>query len=94
MDNDVWCWYISPYKYVQEAVRNCQKYFKDNLSDEYEFIANAPNPFLFGYEPCMDVSTLLLPDEASYFRPLLVCQLMYMVITCLLYTKTPSLSPR
>ena len=28
MSNDVWCWSISPSKYVQEAVRNCQKYLK------------------------------------------------------------------
>ena len=62
MDNDVWCWSISPSKYVQEAVRNCQKYLKDNLSDEYDLIANAPNPFPLGYEPCMNVSPLLSPD--------------------------------
>ena len=35
MDNDVLCWSISPSKYVQEAVRNCQNYLKENLSDEY-----------------------------------------------------------
>ena len=67
MDNDVWCWSISPSKYVQEAVRNCKKYFKDNLSEECELISNAPNPFPLGYEPCMYVSPLLFPDEASYF---------------------------
>ena len=45
MDHDVWCWYISPSKYVQEAVRNFQNHLKENLSDEYELISNAPNPF-------------------------------------------------
>ena len=34
-------------------------------------IANAPNPFPLGYEPCMDVSPLLLPDEASYFQTII-----------------------
>ena len=68
MDNDAWCWSISPSKYFQEAVRNCQNYLKENLSDEYELIANAPNPYLLGYEPCMDVSPLLSPAEASYFQ--------------------------
>ena len=72
MDNDVWCWSISPSKYVQEALRNCQKYLKENLSDEYEFIANAPNPFPLGYEPCMDVSQWLSPDKASYFHTIIV----------------------
>ena len=38
------------------------------MSDEYELIANAPNPFPLGYEPCMDVYPLLSPDEASYFQ--------------------------
>ena len=71
MYNDVWCWYISPSKYVQEAVRNCQNYLKENLSDDYELIANAPNPFLLGYEPCMDVSPLVSPDEASYFQTII-----------------------
>ena len=70
-DNDVWCWSIIPYKYFQEAVRNCQKYLKDNLSNDYELIANAPNPFPLGYEPCMDVSPLLSPDEASYFQTII-----------------------
>ena len=68
MDNDVWCWSIIPSKYVQETVRNCRNYLKENLSDEYELIANAPNPFPLGYETCMDVSPLLSPDETSYFQ--------------------------
>ena len=52
-------------------MRNCQKYLKENLSDEYELIANAPNPFPLGYEPCIDVSPLLSPDEASYFQTII-----------------------
>ena len=52
-------------------MRNCQEYLKENLSDWYELIANAPNPFPLGYEPCMDVSTLLSPDEASYFHTII-----------------------
>ena len=71
MDKNVWCWSISPSKYVQEAVRNCQNYLKDNLSDDYELIANATYPFPLGYEPCMDVSQLLSPDEASYFQTII-----------------------
>ena len=71
MDNDVWCWSISPFKYVQEAVHNFQKYLKKNLSDDYGFIANTRNPFLLGYEPCRDVSPLLSPAEASYFQTII-----------------------
>ena len=41
------------------------------MSDDYDLISNAPNPFTFGYEPCMDVSPLLSPDEASYFQTII-----------------------
>ena len=71
MDNNVWCWSISPSKYAQEVVRNCQKYLKENLSDEYELIANAPNTFPLVYEPCLNVSSLLFPDEAYYFQTII-----------------------
>ena len=71
MDGDVLCWSIIPSKYVQEAVCICQNYLKENLSDDYELIDNVPNPFLLGYEPCMDVYPLLSPDEASYFRTII-----------------------
>ena len=40
MDNDVWCWSIIPSKYVQEAVRICQNYLKENLSDGYELMTS------------------------------------------------------
>ena len=49
-------------------MHNCQNYLKEKFSDEYELIANAPNPFTLGYEPCMDVSPFLSPDEVSYFH--------------------------
>ena len=52
-------------------MHNCQKYLDENLSDEYELIANAPNPFPLGYEACMDVSPLLSPDEAFYFQTII-----------------------
>ena len=71
MDNNVWCLSISPSKYVHEAIRNFQNYLKEKFSDEYEYIANVPNPFPLGYEPCMDLSPLLSPDEASYFQTII-----------------------
>ena len=71
MDNHVWCWSINPSKYVQEAVRNFKKYLKENLSDDYELITNALNPFPLGYETCMNFSTLLSLVEASYFQTII-----------------------
>ena len=51
ISNYVWCWSLSPSKYVQEAVQNCQNHLKENYSGEYELIANAHNPFPLGYKP-------------------------------------------
>ena len=71
MSNDVWCWYLSLSKYVQEAVQNCQNNLKENYSGEYELIANAPNSFPLGDEPDMDVSLFLSPEEASYYHTII-----------------------
>ena len=73
LENDVLAWSVSPSKYVQEAVRNCQSYCKENFPKDSNFhlIKHAPNPFPLGYEPSMDVSRLLTPDEASYFQTII-----------------------
>ena len=69
--NDAWCWSLSPSKYVQEAVQNCQNHLKDIHSGEYELIDNSPNPFPLVYKPEMDVSPLLLPDKAYYYQTII-----------------------
>ena len=71
MDNNVWCWSLSPSKYVQEAVRNCDVHLKRNFDGQYALKGKAPNPFEVGYEPEMDVSPELPPDEASYFQSII-----------------------
>ena len=35
MPSGVYAWGISPSKYVQEAVRNCEDYLKKNYPDDY-----------------------------------------------------------
>ena len=37
LENDVMCWSVSPSKYVQEAVRNCQSYLKANFPEDSDF---------------------------------------------------------
>jgi hypothetical protein len=64
--NDVVAWSISPSKYVQEAVRNCENHVKENFSVDFQLLKYAPNPFSINYEPEIDVSRELTPDEASY----------------------------
>ena len=71
MPNGVWCYGISPSKCVQEAVRNCKIYLKEKFPDEYELTSNAPNPFPMGYEPSMDTSALLEPEQASHYQTII-----------------------
>ena len=44
---------------------------KENLLIDFELLKYAPNPFPIGYEPEMDVSRELNPDEASYFQTII-----------------------
>ena len=50
LPNGVWCWTLSPSKYVQEAVRNCEVHLKENYDNKYGLIKNAPNPFAIEYD--------------------------------------------
>ena len=69
--NDVVAWSISPSKYVQEAVRNCENHVKENFSVDFQLLKYAPNPFPINYEPEIDVSRELTPDEASYYQTII-----------------------
>ena len=62
---------VSPSKYVQEAVRNCEDYLKKNYPDDYELTKYAPNPFPMEYEPSMDTSALLVTEQASYYQSII-----------------------
>ena len=48
LTNGTWCWSLSPYKYVQEALRNCDQALRDTYGGTYKFPNNNPNPFLMG----------------------------------------------
>ncbi len=63
-------WGISPAKYVQSAVANCEKYVEETLGAPYTMYKKAENPFMTDYKPAEDVSPELGPDEASYFMQL------------------------
>ena len=71
MGNGNKAWRISPSKYVQEAVHNCENYLKERFPADHELIKNVPNPFPLGYKPNMDTSPELLPEEALYFQTLI-----------------------
>ena len=68
LENNIWCWGISPSKYVKEAVRNCEEHLKTHFRGKYGIVKSAPNPFVMGYEPAMDISTECDVEEATYFQ--------------------------
>ena len=46
----VWCWTMSPSKYVREAVKNCDTHLEKNFDGQHSLPKSAPNPFPYGYE--------------------------------------------
>jgi hypothetical protein len=67
LPNGVVAWGMSPSKYIQEAVQNCE----DHLHKRYDgrkLAKKATNPYVAGYEPELDVSELLGPEDATYYQ--------------------------
>ena len=64
--NGVWCWTLSPSKYVQEAFKNCETFLKINFDGKYYLPKMAPNPFMGGYRPETDMIDTLDPEYYSY----------------------------
>ena len=60
--NGVWCWIMSPSKYVQEAVSNCNTHLKEKCGGKYFLVKDATNPFAYHYEPEVDLSDTLHPE--------------------------------
>ena len=69
--NGVMAWTLSPSKYVREAVNNCVSHLNENFDGRYSLPKQAPNPFTLTYDPDMDVSTPLDPEQATYFQSLI-----------------------
>jgi hypothetical protein len=71
LSNGVTAWALSPSKYVNQAVRNCETHLKDHYDGHYSLPKRADNPFSMSYEPELDDSTPLDPDTASYFQSII-----------------------
>ena len=67
LSNGTWCWTLSPSKYVQEAVKNCEQALKD-LDRNYKLTEHAPNPFPMGYKPELDTLLALRSEELAAYR--------------------------
>ena len=69
--NGIWCWTMSPSKYVREAVKNCDAHLKKNFDGRHSLPKKAPNPFLYRYEAKSDTSPALDPERASYYQSII-----------------------
>ncbi len=80
MSNGVYAWGMSPAKYIKEAVSNCEKHLKTNYDGQYAMPTHAANPFVMGYEPKIDETPALDPDQASYVQSIIgVMRWMYKI---------------
>ena len=69
--NGTWYWSMIPFKYIQEAVQNCEQALRDTYGGPYKFPKKTHNPFPMGYKPETDLTTPLSPELASYYKSLI-----------------------
>ena len=62
MPNGIYTWGMSPSKYVNQAVKNCQTYLSAKLNDKYKIPTRADNPFPTNYCPDTDATEPLDPE--------------------------------
>ena len=67
MNKGVTAWAISPSKYVDEAVNNCEKWIWEN-PPEQKHSSRATNPFPTDYDPDLDTTNELDEDQATYYQ--------------------------
>jgi hypothetical protein len=66
MPNGVVAWCNSSHRYVQEAIRNTEKYIQENGAKMLR--KKTPSPMETNYRPELDVSPLLGPEKANYYQ--------------------------
>jgi hypothetical protein len=71
LPNGMWAWALSPSKYVNQAVKNCETHLKDNYDGKYSLPQKVENPFRMNYEPELDNPMPLDSYTASYFQTLI-----------------------
>ena len=67
MNNGVTAWAISPSKFVNEAVNNCEKWIQENMP-EHKHSSRATNPFPTDYDPDLGITNELDEDQATYYQ--------------------------
>ena len=71
LPNGIYTWGLSPSKYVNQAVKNCQTHLTEKLNDRYKILTRADNPFPMGYCIDTDVSKPLDDECSSFFQHLI-----------------------
>jgi hypothetical protein len=71
LTNGVWAWALSPSKYVNQAVKNCETHLRERFDGKYSLPKKAKNPFRMGYEPELDESSPLDADAAAYYKSII-----------------------
>ena len=71
LPNGIWAWGLSPSKYVNQAVQNCQAHLTQKLNGMFSILVKAANPFPEKYCPNTDVSDPLDPKCSSFFQHLI-----------------------
>jgi hypothetical protein len=61
LPNGIYAWGMSPSKYVNQAVKNCQTYLSEKLNDKYKLPTRADNPIPTTYCPNTDRTEPLDP---------------------------------
>ena len=68
LPNGIYAWGLSPSKYVNQAVKNCQTHLTEKLNDKYKIPTRADNPFPTDYCVDTDVSEPLDDEGSSFFQ--------------------------
>ena len=71
LENGVWAWALSPSKYVNQAIKNCENHLSENYGGKYTLPKKAENLFRMGYEPELDESTPLDAELSSYYQSII-----------------------
>ena len=67
MSNSVTAWAISPSKYVNEAIINCENWIHENMP-EHKHGGRVTNPFPTDYDPDLDTTNELDEEQTTYFQ--------------------------
>jgi hypothetical protein len=62
---------LSPFEYVNQAIKKCQLHLTEKLAGKYSIPARGDNPFPVDYDPSHDQSDLLDPDYSSFYQHLI-----------------------